>query len=756
MNARDQISACIGAAVDRNVLSRSAGLHVSGRCMACTLMLALISLMSGFASAAPVVAGRTDGVWYWTLANTANGLQPSQSWSGASAAPNGDIYVAGMDHTTNSALYRMRGDVLSYLGDARAASTAAGNWQSGEIAEKFHTRPVWLDGRVYVATLSSSELDARYLSLRGFHWYAQLTASDQFVDLSAGQPGGTGAEHGGLIAIVADEARKLVYGVLSPTGELYRYDPANGASTRIGRPDYQRSYVYPGRALWVDSRGRVYFSAGNDDEAYYATPYAPAIFNHIRYYDPSTGSFGERTDWLLHDQRAIDASRCFPASGVCYLMDNVGHVYRFDEVGPRWTYLGSIGQANSRTYGYAWVFQVSDDQKTAWIATQLGQLFEFDLASGTVRFSTNLKDAEPNLASKSWFYGYNAWVGSRFYFCAFNPTGNAQLVAIDPARLKTAITRGVKLYVSTAPTRANPVPLDGNTLSGSAYLFTSPDTGVTRVAFDLDSAAFRVESLAPFDFAGTATGGTALPLNVTSLSNGRHVAGARVTMASGPAFALNGAFLVGSAPPPPSFALYRSPGPDRVNPVPLQAWVSGGLYAFTSPDSGLARVEFSIDGALIRTENQAPFDLGGTATNGLAQAFNTFSLTPGMHTVSARATMSGGAQQTASADITVAGLYLSTSANRSGAVALNGRVVGTGRIYVFTSPDAGVTRVQFWLDGNLVKTENLGPFDLAGTAGDGNALPFDAATLSPGAHTLRAQMTLGSGAVFETSAAFSR
>lgn len=168
--------------------------------LASAVVLALLIPGDAAVPISRAVAGRLDGIWYWTMPATPNGLVPSQSWSGAASAPGGDVYVAGMDHTTNSALYRLRRGVLSYVGDARSASEAEGNWQDDEVAEKFHTRPAWHDGRVYVATLNSSTLDAAYLGLRGFHWYAYDVAANRFVDLSAAQPGGTAAPHGGLVS----------------------------------------------------------------------------------------------------------------------------------------------------------------------------------------------------------------------------------------------------------------------------------------------------------------------------------------------------------------------------------------------------------------------------------------------------------------------------------------------------------------------------------------------------------------------------
>ena len=82
---------------------------------------------------------------HWQLPNTPNGLKPTQSWHATGSSPEGDIYVAGMDHLTNSALYRLAPNqaTLRYVGDARSASEAANNWQLTETAQKFHTRPLW-------------------------------------------------------------------------------------------------------------------------------------------------------------------------------------------------------------------------------------------------------------------------------------------------------------------------------------------------------------------------------------------------------------------------------------------------------------------------------------------------------------------------------------------------------------------------------------------------------------------------------------
>jgi hypothetical protein len=390
--------------------------------------------------------GKTDGIWYWTLPNTPNGLRPVQSWSGAGSTPDGEIFVAGEDHETNSALYRLRDDqVLRYVGDARSASQVRNNWMPGEVAEKFHNRPTLVGDRVYVASLSHTTW-ADYLTRRGFHWYAYDVTDRRFLDLSASQPGGVGAKRGGIKTIAADPSRQLIYGAINPTGEIYRYHIDSGRSERIGRPDYKRPDVYPGGFMWVDSRGRLYFSAGNDEEKHYGAPYDPKIFNHIRYYDPAKG-FGEMPNWRLHNQRAIDAGKCFPKERVCYLSDNVGHIYKFEEAGPTWRYLGSIGQDSivKTNWNYTWVFHVTSDKKKAYIVTRLGDFYDFDLGAGRATFLANLKKMEPELATKDFLGGWDAWdAKGRFFFSAFNnlPSAvNTVLVAIDPTRLAATLRK---------------------------------------------------------------------------------------------------------------------------------------------------------------------------------------------------------------------------------------------------------------------------------------------------------------------------
>jgi outer membrane protein assembly factor BamB len=389
-------------------------------------------------------AGRLDGVWHWTLPDTDNGLRPTQSWHAVGSSPSGDIYVGGMDHATNAALYRLesREGALRVVGDARSASERARNWMPGETAQKFHTRPLWHDGKIYVATMDRSDPSDEYLSRRGFHWYAYDPRGERFVDLSASEPGGTGAPHGGLVALASDPARNVIYGAGVPTGEIYRFDVTLGRTENLGRPRaFGRPYVYANRVMWVDSRGRLYFSAGHPLNG----DYDAALYGHIHSFDPAHG-FAERRDWRLEGRRALEVGQCVAGRKRCFFADDQGHVYRFEDDGPSWTSIGKIETGHEGIL--FWMFQVAPDGTRAYVATSSWRqasnpsaLYEFDLRTGDTTRLVSFADLGPELARRNVHTGYDAWDrDGQFYFASFSGTSEERVMVtrIDPERLKAA------------------------------------------------------------------------------------------------------------------------------------------------------------------------------------------------------------------------------------------------------------------------------------------------------------------------------
>lgn len=101
-------------------------------------------------------------------------------------------------------------------------------------------------------------------------------------------------------------------------------------------------------------------------------------------------------------------------------------------------------------------------------------------------------------------------------------------------------------------------------------------------------------------------------------------------------------------------------------------------------------------------------------------------------------------------------LAVSKLADRSFARELEGQTVA-GNIYVFLTPDNGISQVRFYLDDRTVSrlpvtTEKTAPFDLAGGAGWANA--FDTRRLRDGTHTVTAVITKVAGAAKTITASF--
>lgn len=411
--------------------------------------IAAIAALLGFglSARAQAVSGRPaarDGAWLWVLPNAPGGLRPTQSWHATGATPSGDIYVGGMDHATNSALYHLnpRTGSLAYVGDARTASRQAGNLRPGETFEKFHTRPTWLAGRLYVATMDYSVIDGGYLAHRGSHLYAFDPKTAKLVDVSALEPGGVSAPHVSVVTLAADAGRGILYQAAAPTGEILQYDVAARKTVNLGRPPvYDRPYLYVGRFMWVDSRGQLYFTAGNTA---YVGAYDPGIYQHIQLYKPGAG-FGERKDWKLQARHAIETGQCIRGGAVCYLADDQGRVYRFTDDGPTWAYLGRVTSGTDLT----WVFQVTADGSRAYIVTtgSVPALYEYDLEKQTSTRLCALRDIDPAFAGYDRHTGYNAWDDrGRFYFASFASASsplfgrvNVRVTAIDPVRLKAAL-----------------------------------------------------------------------------------------------------------------------------------------------------------------------------------------------------------------------------------------------------------------------------------------------------------------------------
>lgn len=190
--------------------------------------------------------------------------------------------------------------------------------------------------------------------------------------------------------------------------------------------------------------------------------------------------------------------------------------------------------------------------------------------------------------------------------------------------------------------------------------------------------------------------------------------------------------------------------------------VNGLIYVFLNPDNGISQARFFLDdpsrsSSPIKVENLPPFDFAGTAGNGSAFPYNTNLISNGPHNISVEIDLSSGETIVQSADFSVQNegggntytLLNSGAPDRSSPTPLEGAAV-SGIIHVFVDPGNDISQARFFLDdpsmsGSPTKIENLPPFDLGGTAQNGNAIGFDSALLADGSHTLTLALTLSGG-----------
>ena len=416
-------------------------------------------------------AGILDGVNVWQLPDAPNGDQPDQCWLAVGSDVDGEIYISGHDHINNSILYRLHqsDNTVRWVGDAETASEAVGNWQAGETAEKFHTRPLEHDGYIYVATLDSSNMNSDYLSTRGFHWYGYEQAENNLVDLSVLEPNGVGATTIQIVTIQKDVQNNLLYGMSIPENKLFRYDIASGQTTDLGKPNDWTGFFYSNRFMWVDSRGRVYITGGSS-RGQWNQGESASTFDHVWYYDPASG-FGELSNFPMQGANALEVGQWDRAREVLYTADDQGNIYRFVDATASWSFVGQANFSGVSGVPKTWVFQLSADAEKIYIGVSdvsyPNSIWEYDIASGTTTELAKISELDTASSSQDFITGYDSWDNKgSFYisnFSMFNGV-NTYMLGINPVRIKAAMDGAFELVEVSSLSTAGGVSI---TRSGS-------------------------------------------------------------------------------------------------------------------------------------------------------------------------------------------------------------------------------------------------------------------------------------------------
>lgn len=316
------------------------------------------------------------------------------------------------------------------------------------------------------------------------------------------------------------------------------------------------------------------------------------------------------------------------------------------------------------------------------------------------------------------------------------------------------------VLVSEFANRSAPVALSGAELQGTRYIFVGPDTGVKRVDFYLDnpppSTTHSIERVKPFDFNGTEANLTAKPFDTASIPDGQHSVYATIHYDNGSTELLSTIFTVNNSAPvfefgqtETSFALQEGSTSSDAKSVSLNTTNSSPTDFFLSDNANWL--------SLSPTSGTTPASITLTA--------NPSGLAPGNYSALVEATGTGVGNSSHMVNLEILPvqgneytLMVSSFPDRSSASSLQGSTV-SGDIHVFVPAQAGMTRVQFYIDnpqtsGSPNQTENVAPYDMAGTSGNDLAVPFDTTALPDGSHTVTAVVRLNDGSLHEVTEFF--
>ncbi|MDX6677443.1 MAG: hypothetical protein QOE31_1495 [Solirubrobacteraceae bacterium] len=195
----------------------------------------------------------------------------------------------------------------------------------------------------------------------------------------------------------------------------------------------------------------------------------------------------------------------------------------------------------------------------------------------------------------------------------------AQLAMAMPA---DAALPTYSLSVSSAANRSSPQALAGKTYAqpASIYVFATPTTSAKRVRFYLDDTTMSrtprsIDSSAPFDFAGTASDGSAVALNLGTLSAASHTITAAVETTTNTTRVVSSSFTV-------------TPAPDTTKPSsPVLSSSSGDQqitlnWSAATDNVGVTRYAIWMDNAYVTSlaSTARSYSAGGL-TNGVSHSF---------------------------------------------------------------------------------------------------------------------------------------
>ena len=315
------------------------------------------------------------------------------------------------------------------------------------------------------------------------------------------------------------------------------------------------------------------------------------------------------------------------------------------------------------------------------------------------------------------------------------------------------INNSFSLVVSQKPDRSSSAPLDSSTLSGLAYIHVMDAPNIEQVNFYLDSSTgtpYQTEGITPYDMSGTNNDGTAGALNTTELLNGSHYIVASIILSDGSEITDIAYFNVNNAPPPTEYMLLDI----HINGQGVVKELNSGLECRESSCSFKFEAGTSVHLSATSENNTHEF----SAWEGICEGKNDciFSID---YDNTITALFNEQVQDTPSKSSPYFSLVFNNTPDRDNPLLLQSSNL-SDNVYIELLSDIEIKRVAFFLDlhpdsgSSATQIENVTPYDFSGTNGDKTPRAFDTSSVSSGAHTLYALVTLKDGTETEIKSEF--
>ncbi len=356
----------------------------------------------------PTATGAANGL-SWTEIDFQSlvpaGIHIQECWNAMGMDDRGRVYI-GFTSTRNDgrddfAVFRYdpSSGQKQYLGSFLDIAQAAGNLQAGESIPKGHTRMVFVDGKLYMASQGFHDFKQGIIALptyRGSHLFAYDTRTGAWQDLAAGLPGGVVTQHDGIIALNILPAEHLLVGLAHPSSDIVLYDYSSNRLVRVV-PGIPWTLGNPlSREVIVTPKGRIYTYRGTED------PSQRTESHPVWVYDLQTGEM-KATGVMMTNGFWNNQTQTRDGSKI-YISTVNGELYEFDVATETFKDLGyELPKTDRRTIAYNYTLTLSPDERKLYYAISLigngpgsgseggaDELYAYDRATGAISFVQQL------------------------------------------------------------------------------------------------------------------------------------------------------------------------------------------------------------------------------------------------------------------------------------------------------------------------------------------------------------------------------